>query len=274
MVNKIIKGDSRELLKQLEDESIDCIVSDIPYKIIAGGNRVVYEDEEGNIINKDYSKTDPKGVLGRGRIVKKVVSDGHPVSNKGIKKDGSIPCAVKDGKMFDYNDIEPKEYLEDLYRVLKKGTHCYLMINGRNLANLQKDAEEVGFVYQNLLIWDRGNLTPNRYYMQGAEFILMLSKRPHRPINDMGSSNIIKIPNEVGKKEHPTQKPVALYNYLIKNSTNRGDIVLDPFAGRGTIAMSCIQLDRKYIGFEIDDDFYQMSLENIKKAKGEVGLFA
>jgi site-specific DNA-methyltransferase (adenine-specific) len=110
--------------------------------------------------------------------------------------------------------------------------------------------------------------------MQGAEFILMLSKRPHRTINDMGSSNIIRIPNEVGKKEHPTQKPIELYNYLIKNSTNKEDIVLDPFAGRGTIAMSCIQLDRKFIGFELDDEYYQMCLENIKKAKGEVGLFA
>jgi len=49
-------------------------------------------------------------------------------------------------------------------------------------------------------------------------------------MNNMGSSNIIKIPNIIGKKKHPTEKPVELYEYLLKNSTNAGDKIIDPFA--------------------------------------------
>ena len=266
-------GDTRELIKKVPNESIDCIVSDIPYRINAGGVRIVPQDDEmGGILNKrDYSKTDPKGCLNRGR---RVVSDGTACSDRWVKKNGEVPNAVKNGKMFAHNDIEPKEYLHELYRVLKKGTHCYLMINGRSLANLQKDAEDAGFVFQNLLVWKKQNATPNKFYMQSCEFILMLSKRPARNINNKGDMNIFFDLNEVGKKEHPSQKPIPLFKKMIENSTNKGDIVLDPFAGRGTIIPACIQSERKYLAFEIDEEYYELSKRTEQEALGNVGLFA
>lgn len=258
MVNKIHLGDTRELIKKIPDKSIDCIVSDIPYKIIAGGVKIEEFDTEcGGIFNKRTAK-----------------SDGSKIGNKWQKKNGEIPSAVRQGKMFAHNEIKFNEYLSELYRVLKKGTHCYLMINGRNLADLQKEAEKAGFVYQNLLIWEKKNYTPNNFYMQGAEFILMLSKRPARHINNRGSKNIIKIANEVGKKVHPTQKPISLMRFLIENSTNQNDVVLDPFAGSGSTLVACIQSQRQYIGFEIDEMYYNISIQRIEEAKGNVGLFA
>jgi len=300
-LNKIYNTDCLEYMKTLDDESVDLVVTDPPYKIIAGGCRIIDESNEcGGVLNRrveascknekmkkdveywynnkvnnkkrDYSKTDPKGCLGRGR---KVVSDGTNCSNKWLKKDNTdIISAVKDGKMFEHNDIKFSDWLPEVYRVLKKGTHAYIMINGRNLKDMQVEAEKVGFVYQNLLIWNKLNLTPNKYYMQGAEFILLLSKRPHRTINDMGTSNILSIKNEVGKKEHPTQKPFELFDILIKNSSNKGDIVLDPFMGRGTTAVSCIRTERNFIGCELDGDFYKMCLDNINQVNCNVGLFA
>lgn len=267
-------GDARELLPLIPSESVDCIVSDIPYRIIAGGVRIVAQDDEmGGVLNKrDYSKADPKGCLDRGKI-RKAVSDGTNCSNKWLKKNGEVPNAVKNGKMFAHNDIEPKEYLHELYRVLKKGTHCYLMINARNLSNLQKEAEKVGFVFQNLLVWKKQNATPNKFYMQSCEFILMLSKRPARNINNKGDWNVFFDLNEVGKKEHPTQKPISLYKKMILNSTEVGDTVLDMFCGRGTIIPACIQTDRKYIAFEIDEEYHQMAYELEKQSLGNVGLF-
>jgi DNA modification methylase len=50
------------------------------------------------------------------------------------------------------------------------------MINGRNLKELQQEAENVGFQFQNILVWNKGNATPNRYYLNACEFILMLRK--------------------------------------------------------------------------------------------------
>jgi site-specific DNA-methyltransferase (adenine-specific) len=264
-LNKLILADCLDVLPTIEDESVDLVATDCPYKVIAGGIRIV---EEGKT---DYSITDPKGCLGRGRIV---VSDGTACSNKWLKKgENDIPSAVKDGKMFEHNDIEFSQWLPEVFRVLKKGTHAYIMINGRNLKELQSEAEKVGFEYQNLLVWEKGNYTPNKYYMQGAEFILMLSKRPARNINNMGSKNIIKIANFIGNKIHPTEKPVSLMQILIEESTNVGDIVLDPFSGSGSTARACIRAKRNYIAIEKDESYYNISKIKIEEEINTLTLF-
>jgi site-specific DNA-methyltransferase (adenine-specific) len=66
---------------------------------------------------------------------------------------------------------------------------------------------------------------------------------------------------------HPTQKPTALFEYLIKTYTVEGDIVLDNCIGSGTTAVACINTNRKYIGFELDPTYYAIAEERIKKAK-------
>ena len=58
-------------------------------------------------------------------------------------------------------------------------------------------------------------------------------------------------------KLHPTQKPVALFEYLIKTYTNEGDLVLDPCMGSGTTALACLRTGRRFIGFEVDETFFE-----------------
>src|SRR5699024_1437034 len=70
-------------------------------------------------------------------------------------------------------------------------------------------------------------------------------------------------------KIHPTQKPVELFEYLIKTYTNKGETVLDNCMGSGTTAIACINTNRNYIGFELDEEYYKASLERIKEHKGE-----
>lgn len=65
---------------------------------------------------------------------------------------------------------------------------------------------------------------------------------------------------------HPTQKPVALFEYLIRTYTNPGDLVLDSCMGSGTTAVACIQTDRKYVGFGLDDRHYQTAMNRIGAA--------
>ncbi|AJA41470.1 putative DNA cytosine methylase [Geobacillus virus E3] len=64
---------------------------------------------------------------------------------------------------------------------------------------------------------------------------------------------------------HPTQKPVALFEYLIKTYTNEGDIVLDNCIGSGTTAIACISTNRKYIGFEIEKEYYDIAVKRIEE---------
>ena len=68
---------------------------------------------------------------------------------------------------------------------------------------------------------------------------------------------------------HPTQKPVALFEYLIKTYTNEGETVLDNCMGSGTTAIACLNTNRNYIGFELDEEYYNASLDRIGKHKEE-----
>ena len=238
-MNKIYNSNCLDVLNEIPNESIDLVVTDCPYRIVSGGvTTAKKENEVSGIFNKRNN------------------------SNK-WEKNGEVPNNVKNGKMFKHNDIKFSEWLPDIFRVLKKGTHCYIMVNGRNLVELQNEAERVGFVFQNLLVWDKCNVTPNKWYMNGVEFILMLSKRPALNIINMGTSNIIKVPNIIGNKKHPTEKPINLMKILIENSSLVGQAILDPFAGAGSTLLAAKELRRNYIGCEIDENYYKIALERL-----------
>lgn len=78
-------------------------------------------------------------------------------------------------------------------------------------------------------------------------------------------SSVLKITNPNNGNIHPTQKPIELFEYLIKTYTNEGDIVLDNCMGSGTTAIACIKTKRNYIGWENDTKhgYYQKSIERI-----------
>ena len=225
-------GDCLDVLKTIPDKSIDLVVTDCPYRIVQGGCT--------NIPRKD----EPSGIFNR--------------------RSTFTQANAKSGKLFDNNDIEFKDWLPDVYRVLKDDTHCYIMINARNLKDLQQEAENVGFKFQNILIWNKGNATPNRYYLNAYEMILMLRKGKAKNINNMGCKNIIDIKNIKGGKLHPTEKPVELTNVLITNSSNEGDLILDPFMGIGGAGVSAVGLNRNFIGFELDDNYFEIAKNRIE----------
>lgn len=227
-------GDCLEIMKDIPDNSIDLVVTDCPYHIVSGGCT--------NIPRKD----EPSGIFNR--------------RNTFTQKN------AKSGKLFDNNDIKFKDWLPDVYRVLKKGTHCYIMINARNLKELQQEAENVGFKFQNIIIWNKGNATPNRYYLNAYEMILMLRKGKAKNINNMGCKNIIDIKNIKGCKLHPTEKPIELNKIFIENSSEMGDIVLDPFMGSGSTGVACKKLNRNFIGIEIDEKYFKIAKERIEKS--------
>lgn len=244
---RLFNDDFLNIVKTIPDESVDCVITDCPYHIISGG------------ISLKENPNEPKGVL-----KKRFVSDGTNCSNKWIKKDDSAYIsAVKQGKMFEHNDIKFSQWLPEVYRVLKQDTHCYIMINSRNLMKLQQEAEKVGFKFQNLLVWKKQNATPSQFYMQQCEFILMLRKGRAKYINNLGTKNYFDIPNIIGNKVHPTEKPIELMKILVENSTNENDVVLDPFMGSGSTGVACKIANRDFIGIEIDKTFFDIAKKRI-----------
>lgn len=109
--------------------------------------------------------------------------------------------------------------------------------------------------------------------MQCLEFILMLRKGGERWINDMGTINCLSVPNIIGNKQHPTEKPVPLMRILIENSIRKGDVVLDPFMGSGSTAIACIQSERHFVGYEIDEQYYTIACRRIKNESRQLNIF-
>lgn len=232
---RLLQGDCLELMRGIPSESVDLILTDPPYKIVSGG-----------CTNKGGVAT--SGILSR------------------------TAAEVRKGTLFKHNSITFAEWLPEVFRVLKNDSHCYIMINGRNLTELQSECEKVGFKYQNLLVWNKGNVTPNKWYMNQCEFILMLRKGKAKNIRYMGTSTLLNIQNIIGKKVHPTEKPPALLEILIRNSTECGGVVCDPFMGSGSTCVACVNTGRRFLGMELDSEYFEIAGKRINEAFDQMAV--
>jgi site-specific DNA-methyltransferase (adenine-specific) len=203
----LFHGDALALLASLRDESIDLIVTDPPYRVISGGN-----------------------------------SSPASTANYGWK---SSVLAANDGKIFSHNAVFIKEYMPHFYRLLKPGSHCYVMINNLNLRELLNVAADVGFGFHNLLRWDKNTCNANRWYMKDCEYTGFFYKKPAKSINRPGDKQGYAC-NTIRKadKLHDTQKPVELMAHYVTNSSEPGDLVLDPFAGAASTLVAAAQSGR------------------------------
>lgn len=181
-------------------------------------------------------------------------------TNKAVRLKGATD--LKSGSVFSNNSIKFKDWIPEVYRVLKENTHCYIMCNDRNLKELLVESENAGFKLLNILVWKKTKHSPNRYYLKNAEFIVFLRKGKAKNINNMGTFQVLEFDN-VKSKLHPSEKPVELMKILIENSTQENDIVLDPFVGVGSVALACKELNRKYIGVELDESYYNIAYNRI-----------
>ena len=232
---ELYNADCLEIMKQISNESIDLVVTDPPYKIISGGCRI-----------KDLGD-EPSGVLR------------HRQSNERLDSIDDI----RTGKMFKENSIKFHQWIPEVFRVLKNQTHFYVIVNDRNVQEMLNICTENKFKLVNILIWKKNNCTPNRWYMKNAEFILMFRKGKARNINNLGSKTCIEINNIIGKKLHPTEKPEELLKFLIENSSNKNEKILDPFMGSGSTGIACKNLNRNFIGIELDKNYFEIAQKRI-----------
>lgn len=87
------------------------------------------------------------------------------------------------------------------------------------------------------------------------------------------NAKIYKMPTEKQFREHPTQKPLKLFERLLQNYSEEGQFVLDCFSGSGTTAIACHNLNRNFICIEKDKDYYNASVERLNNAKAQMRLF-
>lgn len=234
-INQIFNGDCLDLMKSIPDRSIDLIVTDPPYRLTQRGS-------SGTM--SGYWATD----------------------------------AARKGTVFEHNDIDISDYLPEFYRVLKDDAHCYIMCNNLNMPHFFEVIGKSEFHFIKLLVWDKQTKICGKYYMGQIEFIFFLRKGKDKPINDCGTSDLLSYPNKKeknidGSNIHDSQKPIGLMQTLIRNSSNEGDIVLEPFCGSGTTCIAALRENRKYIGIELDSKYYEVAKKRIETELQQLKLF-
>jgi site-specific DNA-methyltransferase (adenine-specific) len=190
-------------------------------------------------------------------------------TNKAVRFKGSTEQQLKNGTLFKENDIKFSDWIPEVYRVLKEDSHCYIMSNDRNLKELLNVCEETGFKLLNILVWGKSKHSPNRYYMKNCEFIALLRKGKAKNINNMGTKQLLLVDN-VENKKHPSEKPTKLMQILIENSSQENDIILDPFMGSGSTGVACINANRRFIGIELDEKYFEIACERINNIRDKV----
>ncbi len=171
-------------------------------------------------------------------------------------------------ELFKHKNVNHNDWLLEVYRVLKNGSHFYCFTNSLNLSHILSTAENCGFKLHNILVWEKNNCTPSQYYMKNCEYILFMRKGKAKYINNIGDSKTVHAyKNIIGNKLHPTEKPTNLLEFYINNSSNENDIILDPFMGSGSTGVACLNTNRQFIGIELDEKYFNIAKDRVENYK-------
>jgi len=167
-----------------------------------------------------------------------------------------------------------EEVLVECYRVCKPGASGYLWCGDDFVSYLNRMVERVGFQFRKVIHWHKTNPFPAIYtrkmYANSMEMMVHFSKGipktwNHKPVNEM--HNFIQAPICMGKERsiHKTQKSLKVCIPFIEISSQKGDLVLDPFMGSGSTAVACKKLKRNYIGYELSDEFCKIAAQRLEE---------
>ena len=237
MLNKITLGDSYMLIKNIPDNSIDLIIIDPPYEISTG------------VHSSEFLK---------GR---KELDSTKQIFNK--KLDVGIN----------------NEILKELNRIMKI-TNIYIWCNKKQLYQYL-DFYNKENIQLEVIIWNKYNCLPltNNTYLPDKEYCLYF-KEKGICLNTTyeTAKTVYEIPINISDKKkfkHPTIKPINIIKNLIINSSNKEDIVLDCFSGSGTTCVAAKELERQFIGIEIDPEYHRISVDRLNGvlANGQISVF-
>lgn len=247
----VILGDCLDVLPTLEAASVRCLITDPPYSI------------SRNKVNLDRSHwTSPAA---RQRIL---VRDFGPWDQRTPEQHAEWMVA----------------WLTEAYRVMAPGATGYVFCILEDCGRLKTWVETCAFTWVMTVLWVKQNPAPQfvgaRQFAYACEAIGMFRK-PGKPVTWNGNNttrNWIATPLCQGAERtaHVCQKPEALFRILVSLSSNKGDLVLDPFVGSGTTCVVCANLNRRCIGIEADKTYVRIAdrrVENtIRRLNGEMYL--
>ena len=245
--NKLYLGDNIDILQELytkNGEFVDMIFADPPYFLSNDGF-----------------------TCQNGKMVK--VNKGEWDKSRGAEENHKYNLA----------------WLSACQKVLKRDGTIWVSGTQHNIFDIGFALQQLGFKILNMITWEKPNPAPNlscRYFTHSTELLIWASKsekskhtfnydlmRAENGGKQMKSVWTFTAPKNVEKTfgKHPTQKPVDLLNRIINASTNEEDMVLDPFLGSGTAAVSCVLNNRKYIGIEKEKEYFELAKKRVEASK-------
>lgn len=233
---QLLHGDCLELLKQIPDGSIDLIITDPPYEIVAGGAGGAFGADKRDY-HKQYAELD--AVTAR---------------KSGIKCSG-----------FDF------AVLDEFCRIMKR-VNIYVWCSKLQVRKLLDYFEDRGCV-TDILTWHKTNPTPtcNNTYLSDTEYLIFARQKGVKLYGSYATKKkfYVSPTNKADKAKynHPTIKPLDIIRNLVINSSAEGEIVLDPFMGSGTTGEACVNTGRRFIGMELDKGYFDVAVKRIEEAK-------
>lgn len=158
------------------------------------------------------------------------------------------------------------DFISEAYRVTAKDSAHYFFCSFHHIDKF-KVAIERKFKIKNCLVWEKNNTSMGDLrgdFAPKVEFIIFAHKG-RQLIRGKRDPNIFKF-SRTGNKNHPTEKPVDMMEYLIGKFSDKGQIILDPFMGSGTTGVAAVKLDREFIGIEMDDGYFDIAKKRIHSA--------
>lgn len=230
----LFNSDCFEKMKEIQDQSIDLILCDPPYNLASystGNLKFSWRSE----INNDVAEWD------------------------------EIP-------------LDPFSLVSEFKRILSPKGNIFIFCS-YNLIGKFHEAFDPEFDTFQFMVWHKTNPVPNirkSSFLNSCELIVCLWNKGHTWNFSTQSEmhNFIESPICMGKErlkdpKHPTQKPLKVLEHIIKIASNPNDIVLDMFMGVGSTGVAALNLDRKFIGIEIDKTYYNAAKNRIEKLKNK-----
>jgi len=221
--NNIYQGNSVKLSKQLIDNSIDCIITSPPYY----NSNHKYQRGSGFHYTTDVGEP------------LYVITDFFEAIKPKLKNDG-IVCLNLGYSYGETGVMRPFDIVNRL-------------------------REKLGYFINDIIIWHKNNPIPlNKRLTNAIEYIFVLSKHPiGKYYTEKYTHNVWKFPVDKGGRKHSAVFPITLPKLCLEHFTKENDLVLDPFMGSGTTAVACKEMNRNYIGFEINKDYIEVANERI-----------
>lgn len=225
----VLHADSRDVIKHIPDNSIDFILTDPPYN------------------------------LGQ-----------HSTGNIPLPGRSAMNNDVAEWDMIDFN---PEEWAEEFIRILKPTGNLFIFTSYNQLGRWYNCLDH-RFDTSNFMIWHKTNPAPKIFkagFLNSCEMIFTCWNKKHTwnfisqaEMHNFIESPICMRPERLANPKHPAQKPVSILKKMIKIASNMDDIIFDPFMGVGSTGVAALELDRRFIGVELDKSYFDAAKVRIE----------